>query len=121
MTPDTGAGPPGIDIRPQEHLASCPRCGQEALLTADVPHGWDNPDGTRTEGTIPRTLCAACDHDDPDAGPLIVFLLVHDTITPATLREAAALIQRWAASLAIPAPDPARIEDEARAWRDGDL
>jgi hypothetical protein len=90
-------------------------------MTADVPHGWDNPDGSRTDGTIPVTLCAVCDVDRPAAGPLVAYLLVHEEITEDNLAEGAALIRRWAESLYIGAADASKIEEELNAWRRGDL
>jgi len=90
-------------------------------MTADVPHGWDNPDGTITRGTINVVLCARCDHDNPDAGPLIVYLLVHQQITRETLHECAALIQRWADSIAIPPVNTDQLEEEILAWQRDDL
>ena len=110
-----------VDVRLAGDLPNCPRCGQQGLLTADVPHGWDNPDGTATYGTIPVVLCAACDHDSPTAGPLIVYLLVHEQITTATLHECAALIQRWADSITIPPVNAETLETEINAWRRGEL
>jgi len=110
-----------IEVRLASNLPSCPRCGQQGLLAADVPHGWDNPDGTATRGTIPVVLCAACDHGSPSAGPLVAYLLVHEQITAETLHECAALIQRWADSLTIPAADADVLEEELAAWRRGDL
>jgi hypothetical protein len=117
----SGRGSRPVDVRLAGDLPSCPRCGQQSLLTADVPHGWDNPDGTATHGTIPVVLCAACDHDSPAAGPLVLYLLVHEQITPETLHECAALIQRWADSITIPAPDMDQLEEELHAWRQGNL
>jgi hypothetical protein len=110
-----------VDIRLTGELPDCPRCGQPGLLVADVPHGWDNPDGTATHGTIPVVLCAACDLDSPTAGPLIVYLLVHEQITAGTLRECAALMQRWTASLTIPPVNTDTLEAEISAWRQGEL
>jgi hypothetical protein len=110
-----------VDVRLAGDLPCCPRCGQQALLTADVPHGWDNPDGTVTHGTIPVVLCAACNHDSPTAGPLIVYLLVHEQITAETLHQCAALIQSWADSITIPPVNAETLEAEITAWRQGEL
>jgi hypothetical protein len=90
-------------------------------MTAEVPHGCDNPDGTVTQGTIIVTLCARCDHDSPAAGPLIVYLLVHQQITPETLHECASLIQRWADSITIPPVSMDQLEEEILTWQRGDL
>ena len=117
--PRDGSRP--VDVRLAGDLPCCPRCGQQGLLTADVPHGWDNADGTATHGTIPVVLCAACDHDSPTAGPLIVYLLVHEQITAETLHECAALIQRWADSITIPPANAEILEAEITAWRQGEL
>ena len=120
MTPDGREGQP-IDIRMDNSLPCCPRCGQQGLLAAEIPHGWNNPDGTATQGTLPVVLCAACDHGSATAGPLIVFLLVHEQITAETLEECAALIQRWADGIAIPPVNMEQLEEEILAWRRGDL
>ncbi|HEY1619660.1 MAG TPA: DUF6300 family protein [Streptosporangiaceae bacterium] len=110
-----------VDVRLAGDLPCCPRCEQQGLLTADVPHGWDDADGTATHGTIPVVLCAACDHDSPTAGPLIVFLLVHEQITAETLHECAALIRHWADSITIPPVNAEALEAEITAWRQGEL
>jgi hypothetical protein len=110
-----------MDVRPTGDLPRCPRCGQPGLLTADVPHGWDNPDGTVTRGTIPVVLCAACDHGSPTAGPLIIYLLVHEQVTADTLHECAELIQRWADGITIPPVNTEILEAETTAWREGEL
>jgi hypothetical protein len=117
--PRDGSRP--VDVRLAGDLPCCPRCGQQGLLTADVPHGWDNPDGTATHGTIPVVLCPACDHESPAAGPLILYLLVHEQITAETLHECAALIQRWADSITIPPVNAEILEAEITAWRQGEL
>jgi hypothetical protein len=110
-----------IDIRIDDNLPCCPCCGQQGLLAATIPHGWNNPDGTVTRGTLPVVLCAACDHDSATAGPLIVYLLVHEQITAETLEECAALIQRWADGIAIVPVDMGQLDEEILAWRRGDL
>jgi hypothetical protein len=110
-----------VEVRLAGELPCCFRCGRQGLLTADIPHGWDNADGSATHGTIPVVLCAACDHGSPAAGPLIVYLLVHEQITAETLHECAALIQSWADSITIPAIDIEALEAEAVAWRHGEL
>jgi hypothetical protein len=110
-----------VEVRLAGNLSCCPRCGQQGLLTASVPHGWENADGTATHGTIPVVLCAACDHDSPTAGPLIVYLLVHEQITAETLYECAALLQRWADSVTIPPVNTEMLEAEITAWRQGEL
>lgn len=110
-----------VEVRSTKDLPCCPRCGRQGLLTADVPHGWDNADGTHTHGAIPVVLCAACDHDSPTGGPLIVYLLVHEQITAETLHECAALIKRWADSISLPPPNPEALEAEIAAWRRGEL
>lgn len=117
--PQHGSRPVGVRLTGD--LPRCPRCGQHSLLAADVPHGWGNDDGTATHGTIPFVLCAACDHDSPTAGPLVVYLLVHEQITVDTVHECAALIQRWADSITIPLVHPEILEAEITAWRQGEL
>jgi len=110
-----------VDVRLTGDLPCCPRCGTQGLLTADIPRGWDNPDGTATYGTIPVVLCATCDHDSPTAGPLIIYLLVHEQIAAETLHQCAALIQRWADSITIPPADAEILEAEIAAWHQGEL
>jgi Family of unknown function (DUF6300) len=117
--PPAGGRP--VEIQLTDCIPCCPHCGQQGLLAASVPHGWDNPDGTSTHGTMPVVLCSACDHDDPAAGPLAVYLLVHEKITAETLRECAALIQRWTDSINIAAADEEKLEAEAAALRRGEL
>lgn len=79
-----------IDVEVVAGLPGCGRCGQPGLIAANVPEGWRN-----AGGSVPVVLCAGCDHDSPTAGPLVVYLLVHDQITEENLRECAVLIQRW--------------------------
>ena len=110
-----------IEVRLTGDVPCCPRCGQQGLLTAHVPHDLDSADGTTTRGSIPVVLCAACDHDSPTAGPLIIYLLVHEQITTETLNECAALIQRWADSLAIPPVNAEMLDADIIAWRRGEL
>lgn len=110
-----------IDVRLAGDLPCCPRCGQQGLLTADVPHGWDNADGTATYGAIPVVLCAACDHDSPTAGPLILYLLVHERVTPETLHECATLVQCWVGSITITPVNAEILEAEITAWHQGEL
>lgn len=110
-----------VEVRLADNLPCCPRCRQQGLLAADVPHGWHNPDGTVTHGVIPVVLCAACDYDSPTAGPLIVYLLVHEQITDTTLLECAALMQRWADSITIPPMNAKTLEAEIAAWWQGEL
>jgi hypothetical protein len=66
-------------------------------------------------------LCAACGIDDPHAGPLITYLLVHEQVTPENLRECAALIRDWAENITIPPVDLDKLDKEVQAWRQGDL
>jgi hypothetical protein len=66
-------------------------------------------------------LCADCDADDSHAGPLITFFHVHGQVTAETLNEAADLIRRWAESIAITPADPAAVNREHEAWRQGEL
>jgi hypothetical protein len=108
-------------VRLAGDLPCCPRCGQQGLLAASVPHNLGSADGTAVRGTITVVLCASCDHDDPAAGPLILYLLVHEHITTGTLRECAALVQRWADSLTVPAVDLDKLEEEIAAWHRGEL
>ena len=90
-------------------------------MSARIPHGWDNPDGSRTDGTLPVVLCATCDAGDPTAGALITFFHVHEYITPDLLHECADLIQRWASNITIPPVDLDALDAETRAWQHGDL
>jgi hypothetical protein len=114
-------GPGPISIQSTDHQPACPNCGTPALLSAHVPHGWANPDGTTTTGTIPVLLCEQCDLGRPGAAPLITYFQVDGQIDAATVSEAAALIHAWAASITIPAADLAQLEAEALAWRSDDL
>ena len=110
-----------ITIEITNHQPACPHCGIPALLSAQVPHGWDNPDGTTTTGTIPVLLCEQCDASRPGAAPLITYFHVNRQIDAATVSEAAALIHAWATSISIPPVDMAQLEAEVHAWRSGDL
>jgi hypothetical protein len=117
--PARGSRP--IEVRLVGGLPCCPRCGRQGLLAADISHGLDDADGTATHGTIPVVLCAACDHDSPTAGPVIVYLLVHEQITAEGLQECAALIRLWADGITIPAVNAEGLEAETSAWRQGEL
>jgi Family of unknown function (DUF6300) len=109
-----------IEVRVTGEPPACHRCGQQSLLSAVVPHGWANPDGTTIRGTMEVTLCA-CDHASPAAGPLVTYLLVHETITAETLIECAALIRRWTESITIQSINASKLDEEIRSWRRGDL
>src|ERR1700726_3888336 len=74
----------------------CPRCGQEGLLSARLPHGWRNNLGATVRGTRVVVLCPRCDADDPAAGPLILFFAVYGQITEETTEEFASLLRAWA-------------------------
>lgn len=50
-----------------------------------------------------------------------MYLLVHEQITPETLRECAALAQRWVDSIASPSVNLEQLEAESLAWRQGEL
>jgi len=117
--PARGSRP--IEIQLVGRLPCCPRCGRQGLLAADIPHGLEDADWTATHGTIPVVLCAACDHDSPTAGPLIVYLLVHEQITAESLQECAAMMRLWADGISIPAVNAEELEAETSAWRQGEL
>lgn len=120
MSQPANGGRP-IDVRLTGDLPSCPWCGQRGLIAASVPHGLGSTDGNVTRGTLPVVLCARCDHENPAAGPLIMYLLVHEQVTLGTLQQCAALIQRWVDSIAIPSVDIEQLEEEILAWRQGEL
>lgn len=91
---------------------TCPRGGGEVLATAQVPRG---------PGTTEVLLCACCDADDPVAGPIVTFFTVHETVTPETIAEFAALLHRWAAHVKPPELDVNALDAEVDAWRHGEL
>jgi hypothetical protein len=117
----TGAAHRPVTVEVSDTQPDCPRCGGLPLMTAYVPHGWPNPDGTWTGGTIPVVLCPACDAANQAAAPLITYFHVHGAVDEATVIECAALIQAWTDSLSIPPLDQARLNAETRAWHLGDL
>jgi hypothetical protein len=110
-----------VTVRITQDQPCCPRCGAAGLLTAGVPHGWVNPDGTATSGVIPVVLCASCDANEPGAAPLITYFHVHGQVDAASVAECAALIQGWADSLTVAPLDQVQLEEEIRAWQRGDL
>jgi hypothetical protein len=110
-----------VSVRVRNDQPCCPRCGQHPLLSADVPHGWDNPGRPQTTGTIPVALCGYCDADDPKAGPLITYFHVHGQVDAANMTEFAALAQAWADSITIPPVDVSALDEEIRAWEQGEL
>ena len=118
MTPPD---PRPITVRVADDQPACPHCGTSALLAAQVPHGWDNPDGTATKGTITTLLCERCDADKPAAAALITYFHVHGQIDAGTVGEAAALIQEWVEGTTIPSADLAQLDAEVHAWRRGEL
>lgn len=90
-------------------------------MSVQVPHGWDNPDGTRQNGRLLVVLCPSCHADDPAAGPLITFFHVHAHVAAGNLYECADLITRWVASITIPSVDLEQLDAEYDAWRRGEL
>jgi hypothetical protein len=99
----------------------CPRCDSPVLLSAQMPHGWENPDGTRVEGTLTAFLCPKCDSGSPGAAPLITFFQVHEQLDPGNLYECADLIRNWIATIEFTPVDLAKLEEEYLAWRVGEL
>jgi hypothetical protein len=115
-------GPDGdLGVCIADDQPGCPACGQQALLSAKVPHGLDNPDGTQTSGHVVVVLCATCHAADPYGGPLITYFQVHGQITAETLDEAACLIRAWADNITIPPVNLDLLEGEFQAWLRGDL
>lgn len=100
---------------------NCPRCDRKVLLSAQMPHGWENPDGTRVEGTLTAFLCPECDSSSPGAAPLITFFQVHEQVDPENLHECADLIRNWIATIEFSPVDTAKLEEEYLAWRNGEL
>jgi hypothetical protein len=120
MSPPTQPSRP-VTVRLTRDEASCLRCGTIALLTAGMPHGLTEQDGTVTRSTIPVLLCPVCDTDKPSAAPLITYFNVHGQVDAGTIEECAALIQAWVDSIAVPPLDHAQLDEEIRAWHQGDL
>jgi Family of unknown function (DUF6300) len=110
-----------LTVEVSDTQRGCPRCGGHSLMTAYVPHGWVNSDGTQTGGNLPVVLCPACDAGSAAGGPLITYFHVHGAVDHSTVIECAALIQAWADSITIPPLDQARLDAEIRAWHAGEL
>jgi hypothetical protein len=119
-TPPNGENRRELDVISTLTPPICPRCEQEGILSARVPHGWDRADGTQTTGTTIVVLCPICDADDAYAGPLVTFFIVHGAIEAATLEQAADLLQTWADHITIPALNLDTLEAETQAWRRGE-
>jgi hypothetical protein len=90
-------------------------------MHAKVPHGWTDPHGSITAGTLPVIICEQCDAGQPHAAALITYFHVHGQVTSDTITEFAALAQAWADSITIPPLDHQQLDAEIRAWRDGTL
>lgn len=116
-----GRRTPNVEVLSGATTPRCARCGQEGLLSARIPHGWERGDGLRVNGTTIVVLCPTCDAGNSDAGALITFFAVHERVTENTLTEFANLLQRWAASIEMPTIDIAALDAEVDAWRRGDL
>jgi hypothetical protein len=99
----------------------CRRCGRESLLTAAVPSGFENGRGEHVGGHFLFALCAVCDQDAPDAGPLITFRTVHEQITEDLAEQFATYAAAWAEHLAAPSPDPDAFEADWQAYLRGDF
>lgn len=110
-----------IDVTSSAGTPNCPRCDGPGLMAARLPYGWERADGQRTNGTTTLVLCPTCDANDPHAGPLITFFHVHGEVTNATVQDAADLIMLWAENIHIPELDIVALEEEAEAWRNGNL
>lgn len=117
--PERGGRP--IDVVSAAHVPACPKCSEDGLLSARVPHNIERPDGYIVHGTTQVVLCPRCDADQPAAGALITYFHVHGQVNDDTLTQAADLIAAWATSISIPPPDLDQIDAEAAAWRSGDL
>jgi hypothetical protein len=99
----------------------CPRCDREGLLSASVPHGATNSSGRQVRGHLPVVLCQSCDADDPAAGPIITFFLVHEQVTIDNAQDFSRLARAWAAQLRAPVFDPKAFETDLAAWEAGDF
>jgi Family of unknown function (DUF6300) len=117
----TGPGSPDIMLGRTGDPPSCPRCGREGLLSAQVPHEWRNNRGTIVRGTRAVVLCPRCDAGDPAAYPLILFFAVHGQVTGETAEEFASLLRGWASQARAPDVDQDALEAELQAWRRGEL
>lgn len=118
---NTPEQPEWIDVVSTTESPPCPTCGGECLLSARVRHQIERTDGHLVNGTSVVVLCPRCDADSPTAGPLITFFHVHGVIDETTVHQSADLIHAWTTSIRIPQPDIGAIDDEAEAWRRGEL
>jgi|SRR5580658_10169283 hypothetical protein len=100
---------------------SCPRCGGEGLLSAQVPEGGRNNRGQPAWGSRVIVLCSRCDADDPAAGALVLFSAIHDSITDDIAEEFAFLLRNWASQALVPDVDLEALEAELEAWHRGEL
>nr|WP_055502209.1 DUF6300 family protein [Nonomuraea pusilla] len=101
---------------------TCPRCRTgEVLAVLRLPRSWTNTSGSLVRGTRDVLLCAACDADDPLAGPVVTYFAVHGRARPQDAALLAACLLRWIAGARPAEPDERALRAEADAWRRGDL
>jgi Family of unknown function (DUF6300) len=114
--------PAGPELELVETAADCPHCGTQSLLSAWVPHAWENMAGKRAEGRVRVLLCETCGSDEPYAAGLITFFKVHAEISDdAAMEEFARLVRGWLSQLHVPPVDPDDYEKDIEAWHRGDF
>ncbi|TMR96646.1 hypothetical protein EJK15_22385 [Nonomuraea basaltis] len=102
-------------------VPACPRCGDEALLSARVPYGWTNTGGTAVEGRTGFVLCATCDAAAPGAAPLITWFHVHGQVEQEYSEEFVRLLVAWTEQVSVPPLDEHLLETEIELSRRGEL
>ncbi|WP_344836394.1 DUF6300 family protein [Nonomuraea dietziae] len=110
-----------MDIISSDRTPPCPRCGQEGLLQARVPHGWVNASGALVQGRNGVVLCATCDADQPHAAALITWFHVNGQVEVGAEHEFKRLLVAWAEHVHVPLLDERALTEEAALWQEGEL
>ncbi|WP_242614226.1 DUF6300 family protein [Actinomadura roseirufa] len=102
--------------------SACPRCGiGEVLAVLRLPHVWTGARGNRIRVVSDVLLCARCDADDPLAGPVVTYFIVHGSVQPDGASDFARVLLRWVAGARPPEPDENALRAETEAWYRGEL
>lgn len=107
-----GGEPPVVEIGGPLPCERC--CLRIGLLSASIPRAG-------VEGRHTVVLCPSCDADDPAAGPIITFFVVHERISDENVGEFSRLALAWTAQLQPPAYNEQAFEADIASWRTGDF
>ncbi|MER5869327.1 DUF6300 family protein [Streptomyces sp. NPDC002044] len=99
----------------------CGRCGRGCLLSARVPHRWQNESGRDVVGLRQVVLCQVCDRGRPGADELMALFAVDGQVGLANMEAFGVLVDNWLDEAEQKAVDLDHLEREQELWRRGEL